>query len=346
MADFWVHDKLYFFLRRYIDLCTRLSFRKIDTVGTIPDMEGAAWLIVYNHTCTLMDPLLVLQSRKEATSFGARADTFRNPRVARFLHFCKMIPLARKNREKADEVARNAEMMGKIDQVLAHGIPFCIAPEGRHRPMHSLLPMRRGIALMAFRSAAQRPTFILPVGVEYSDWYHYRAHARMTFGEPLDVNALAAKLEGLEHDARDAALQEELYKRLSAQIFFLPDDESYPERLAQAEAARPQPNRVKDILLAVLSSPLFVLSAVLALPMWAIAEYLCRFKIKDKAFSNTVRYGVRLVGTPIFALLLAVLLFCLLPWWAAALLWLLFFPSYSFFYDWLNLLASRTQPPL
>ena len=44
--------------------------------------------------------------------------------------------------------------------------------------------------------------------------------------------------------------------------------------------------------------------------------------------------------------MLAALLFALLPWWAAALLLLYYLPSYSLFYDWLNLVNGRTLPPL
>ncbi len=335
MAEYWTPDKRYDLLRRYVDFCTRRSYREMETLGTLPRMDDAAWIIAYNHTNTLMDALVLLQTRKEASSFGARADVFRNPGVARFLRYCKIIPLARKNRDKPEEVARNAQAMNLIDSILEHGIPFCIAPEGRHRTMHSLLPMRRGIATMAFRSAAQRPTFILPLGLDYSDWFHYRGRVRIHFGEPLDVQAFARGLEGMDVNSRDAALQEELFKRLSALFFFLPDDDSYPERLAAAEASRPKSNRTKDAIVATLTFPLFALSAILALPMWTIAEYLCHFKIQDKAFSNTVRYAVKLLGTPLFALIWALILFLTLPWWAATPLWLLFFPSYSIFYDWL-----------
>ena len=338
MADFWVPDKLYSFMRRYVDWCTRRSFSSIETVGKLPPMDNGAWFIASNHTHTLMDALVILQSRREATSFGARADVFRNPIAARFLHFCKIVPLARKDREKPEEVARNRETMSQIDRIVEHGIPFCLFPEGRHRPMHSLLPLRRGIAMMAFRSAAQRPTYILPVGLEYSDWFHFRCSARMTIGEPIDVNAFAASLEpGLEDSARDMALQKELFNRLSSLILYIPDDNEYEENLAGIMASRPKPSRLRNILLAVLTFPLFLIAAALSFPMWLLAELLCHFKIQDKAFRNTVRYAVMLVGLPLCAILWAILGFCLLPWWAAIILVLLFIPSYSLFYEWLNL---------
>ena len=210
--------------------------------------------------------------------------------------------------------------------------------------MHSLLPMHRGIASMAFRSAAQRPTSILPVGLDYSDWFHFRGRVRIHFGEPIDVNAFVSSISKTPEDSRqDSVLLEEIYRRLSSLIFFIPDDGKYEETLASFKASQPS-HRLRDLLLSVLLFPLFVLSAVLALPMWVSAELLCA-RMKDHAWNNTVRYAVKLVGTPLWGLILGVLLFVVLPPWPALTLLLLFLPSYSFFYDWLNLVGGRTLPP-
>ncbi|MBO4742363.1 MAG: 1-acyl-sn-glycerol-3-phosphate acyltransferase [Bacteroidales bacterium] len=340
MKELWDNDLLYKFLRFNVDFCTRHSYRKIVTEGSLPT-DGGAVIYAPNHTNTLMDALLVLQERKEGTAFGARADVFRKPKIANFLRRLKIVPLARRDRDRPDELARNKPVMEYIDRILEHDLPFCIFSEGRHRTMHSLLPIRRGIAHIAFVSAAQRPTRIVPIGLDYSDWFHYRSCVRIKIGEPLDVNAFLKEHEGCSDGERDAALQQELYKRISSLIFFIPDDEHYEERLAEAMAAKPKRNKFLRVLQAVLSFPLFLACAVLALPMWAIAEYICHKKIKDPAFRNTARFAVKLVGTPIFFILWAVALFLLLTWWLAAILLLLFLISYSVFYDWLNLVAGR-----
>lgn len=336
MSELWDPNRAYKILRHYVDFCTRHSYRKIYTEGTLPG-EGRAYVYAPNHTNTLMDPLLVLQERRGATAFGARADVFRNPRIARIMRFLKIVPLARRDRDRPEEVARNKATLEEIDRILAHDVPFCIFCEGRHRTMHSLLPVRRGIAHIAFVSAAQRPTSIVPIGIDYSDWFHYRGCVRIKYGEPMDMNAFLQEHAGLNDSERDAALQQELYKQLSSLIFFIPDDEHYEENLAAAMASAPQPRKARRIIQAILGFPLFLLCAVLSLPMWAIAEYICNRKIKDPAFCNTARFGVKLVGTPVFFILWAVALFLLLPWWAATPLLLLFLPSYSIFYDWLNL---------
>jgi len=334
MPDIWEKNGLYVFLRPYVDACTRFSYRSVKMSGTLPG-DGAV-IISPNHTNTLMDALVVLMSRKDRTVFAARADIFRKPAVAKILSFLKIVPMAR-SRDTVEEIAHNRDTLKVIDKTLAAGVPFCIFGEGRHRPMHSLLPIRKGIARIAIDSAAQRQTWIVPAGIEYSDWYHYRSDMKLKYGEPIDVNALLAAHPDLTGRHQYELIQNELHRRMSGLILYFPDDENYETALAEYEASLPKKKRWPKLLLAALLSPIFVLSAVLALPMWATAERLC-LKIKDKAFCNTARYGAKLIGTPIMLLFWGLLLGFLCPWWISVPLWCWTFHSYSFFYDWLNLI--------
>ncbi|MBO5808075.1 MAG: 1-acyl-sn-glycerol-3-phosphate acyltransferase, partial [Bacteroidales bacterium] len=68
-------------------------------------------------------------------------------------------------------------------------------------------------------------------------------------------------------------------------------------------------------LAALIGLPYFIFSAAASLPMW-VAEILIRRMVKDKAFRNTVSFGVKLGLGLIWFPVLAVLTFCLLPWHA------------------------------
>ncbi len=337
MSEIWRKDRLYSFLRPYVDWCTRRSFTSLDIEGSFPS-DGRAVIIAPNHCNTLMDALVVLQCRREATVFGARADIFRKPAAARALTFLKILPIAR-IRDGIREVARNLEVMPVIYDVLAHGVPFCAFPEGRHRPMYSLLPIRKGVVRMAVGSAGMQPTCIVPVGLDYSDFFRYRGRCRVRIGEPIDVNAFVRENEGLGKTELLMSLSRRLSGELSELFLCLPDDDTYGRRL---EEARPMESlKWWKILLAVLSAPFFILSAVLTLPMWGTAEYICRRRLADKTFSNSVRFLLRLVGTPVMFLVWGIVGFAFLPWWGAVLLLLYFLLSYSIFYVWLNLTVRR-----
>ena len=320
MRKIWERDRLYAFLRRYVDACTRVSYTQLRVEGTPPAEEAV--LIAPNHCNTLMDALVVLQSRSLPTVFGARADIFSQPVVAKILRFLKILPMVRR-RDGIRNVLRNYETMDEVQDVLANNTPFCMFPEGRHTPGRELQPLQKGIARMAFQSAAERPTQVVPAGINYSDFFHYRGTCDLVYGEPIDVNAFLAAHEADAEGARYQAFLEELYQRMSALV--------WPEV--------PQPKR--NLLLQVLIFPFWLAAAVLSFPMWFTAEWLCRHKVKDRAFHNTVRFGLRLVGGPITFIIWGVLFFCLLPWWLALLLMLYFVPSYSIFYDWLYFLGRR-----
>ena len=327
MHKIWEKDRLYSFLRPYVDVCTKYSYNKAHVRGTLPS-EGAV-IIAANHTSTLMDALVILRTRRKPTVFGARADIFAKPAVARILRFLRILPLARL-RDGARSVLQNLETFAEIDDVLEHGVPFCLFPEGRHRPMHSLLPIGKGVARIAFTSAGKRQTYVVPTGIEQGSYFRYRYPSTVTYGEPIDVNAFLKAHEGQSEAEIFQAFRDELFQRISALITYLPDDGNY-ETAWQAVKPAHKPQKA----IAVLTAPLFLLSALLCLPMWITAETLCR-RAKDHAWNNTIRYGVKLILTPLM------LLFWLLvmPGWWKLLVGVLFLFSYSFFYDWLNLVPS------
>jgi len=82
--------------------------------------------------------------------------------------------------------------------------------------------------------------------------------------------------------------------------------------------------------------PYFAASAVVNLPIW-LTTLIIKGKLKDKAFSNTVSFGVEFVLFPIIFVIGTILLFCNLSWsWALGGAVLLFF-SYMVFVDYCEL---------
>lgn len=333
MTELWEDNKLYSVLRHWVDWCVRRSFSELKVEGTLPD-DGKAVIVAPNHCNTLMDALVVLQSRRAPMAFGARADIFKNPTAAKILHFLRIVPIARK-RDGLRSVAQNLEIIPVILDILHHNVPLCIFPEGTHRPMYSLLPIHKGVVRIALKNAVDQPTYIVPAGLDYSDFFNYQGTCTLRYGEPIDVNRFVEEHKGLSKPDLYDQLSSLMAHRISELFLCIPDDENYGAHLA--ELRPPKKKRWWEIPLAVVSAPLFALCALLALPLWGIAEYICRFKIKDKAFSNSVRFLVRLVGYPVFFVLWAIAAFLLLTPLAAAGTLLLYCFSYSFFYDWLKL---------
>ncbi len=311
MPKIWEHNRWYSFARPYVDFCTRESFGMVQAEGELP--SSGAVIIAPNHTNTLLDALLVLQTRKAPTVFGARADIFRKPAAQKALRFLRILPLTRE-RDGLRSVTDNYKSFDEIDDVLAHGVPFCLFPEGHHTPGRTLQPIQKGIARIAFRSAAERQTWVVPTGINYGDFFHFRRTVHIKYGDPIDVNAFLAQHADLTEAQQYQLFRYQLYERISALVW------------------TDAPSGKIPLWQRILLFPLWLLAAILSFPMWLTAEILCS-KIQDKAFCNSVRLLVLLLLWPIVGILWAVLFFCFLPWWLALMLLLFFISSYSIFYE-------------
>lgn len=349
----WKQNPWYSLLRPYVDACTRFSFRHLRVEGRENIPSGGAVIIAPNHCNTLMDALVVLRSDKGRTVFGARADIFENRTAAYILRFLRILPMVRR-RDGIRKVLRNYETIDQVVDVLGNGVPFCMFAEGTHRAMHSLLPIGKGVCRIAKTAhealGGSRDVYIVPAGLEYGDYFHYRSWSRLRYGRAINVSEFIRNNPSmLEHELYES-LRKAIADGISSRIVHFPDDENYPSSWEEfqkrfksiggtsfRDAGLPRRRSVR-IALAALSSPFFALSALLTAPMWGLGEWICHRKVKDPAFRNTVRYAMKLLGNIVLGIIWACVFFLTLPWWAALPALLYFFASYSIFYDWLNLI--------
>jgi len=396
----------YSLLRPIVDWCTRYSYRKVEVRGEENIPTDGPVLLAANHCNTLMDALVVLRSYKGSTVFGARADMFNNKLIARIMFFLRILPMVRQ-RDGLRNVLKNVETQDIIVETLENDVRFCMFPEGRHRPEKSLLPLGKGIFRAALAANAKfgesKPIYIVPVGIEYGDFFRYRSTSLVTYGKPLNVTEFIKTLN-VENEAQMMEpLRRELAGRMSELFTYIPEGELLKEKwtlvkiLSIASDQKPYGNfgtclsdsmadnrrlvaeiesrcqekpeemeelfadvkefekfRRKDCIsmysfrkknnalniagksfAAILGLPFFILSAVLCLPMWS-AEKIVRSMIKDKAFRNTVSFGMKLGMGLVWFAVLAALAFCLTPWFVALGILLLFIPSYSYFHDYIE----------
>lgn len=211
------------------DLCTRLSYRKSRLTGKENLPEDASVIIAPNHSNALMDAMVVLsRSHTAPTVFGARADLFQNPVLEKMLTFLKILPMVRR-RDGIRNVIKNLDIQEDILEVIGDRVPFCMFAEGTHRAKHSLLPVGKGVFRIAVAAAkgSQVPVYVVPAGIEYSDYFRYEGTMLLQFGEPVNVSEYIA--------ARPEAGDAELYRgltailkeRMSGLITYIPDDENY-----------------------------------------------------------------------------------------------------------------------
>ena len=223
------YDWLYSFLRHYVDAMVRLSYRDIRYVGLDRIPKDGAVIYAPNHTGTLMDAMLLLAMDTTPKVFVARADIFKNPKIAKILTFLKILPIMRM-RDGIDEVKRNNETIKKAVDVLRDKIPFCIFPEGQHQTKYSTLPLAKGIFRIAFQAQElmpETPLYIVPVGIRYGNFFRFRSTVRVQIGDPINVRDFFEANSELNTQEQMNSMRVVLEERLRDSIFYIPNDEDY-----------------------------------------------------------------------------------------------------------------------
>jgi len=228
-------DLGYVLFRRFVDLFLRNSYRRFRVIGNENIPVDGAIMLAPNHCNALMDALVVLSARKQSTVFGARADIFNNPLAAKLLTFLKILPMVRV-RDGIRNVLKNRDTMDVITEVLGDNVPYCMFSEGTHRSKHSLLPIKKGIIRTAFNSDEQfggaKKLYIMPVGLEYGDYYRFRSTVLVQIGEPINVTEI---LKEKDDEGKAELFREfgtELHDRIAHLITYIEDDEDYDAKWA------------------------------------------------------------------------------------------------------------------
>ena len=224
-------DRLYTFLLPVVQRATRRCFRRFHVSGWERVPKDGSVIFVTNHTCSLMDPLVMLRAEGKKVVFMARADMFRKPAVARILRWLRILPIYR-IRDGVSAVKTNSETIAEAVGVLRDRCPLCLYPEGTHRPKHSLLPLGKGVCHIAFEAVRdigdKWPVYIVPAGIEYSDYFRFRPDMELQIGEPINVTEFVKGQGESENEARVMnALRERIAEGMRPLFTWIPDDEDY-----------------------------------------------------------------------------------------------------------------------
>ena len=183
-----------------------------------------------NHSNTLMDALVVLATSHHKKVFMARGDIFSNPKVAKILRFMRILPLFR-IRNGVAAVKNNTDSMEQAVDVVHDQVGLYLFPEGRHRTKHSLLQLSKGIFHIAMDSNREfgkdQPVYLVPVGIEYGDYFRYRSTCMVHFGEPINVTDFIKESTEENEAVLMNQLRAMMSERISKLITYIPDDDDY-----------------------------------------------------------------------------------------------------------------------
>ncbi|MBR5593514.1 MAG: 1-acyl-sn-glycerol-3-phosphate acyltransferase [Bacteroidaceae bacterium] len=223
------NDKRYNFLHLFVNFAIKVSYRDIKYIGKERIPKDAAVIFAPNHTGALMDALVLLAMDSKPKVFIARADIFKNPKIAKILRFMKIMPIMRM-RDGVEEVKKNNKTIETAADVLKDKTPLCIFPEGTHQTKYSMLPLSKGIfriALQAKELLGEKPLYIVPVGIRYGNFYRFRSSVHIQFGNPINIGEFIADNNEKSVPEQMNLMRELLTQRIRENIHYIPNNEEY-----------------------------------------------------------------------------------------------------------------------
>ncbi len=168
-----------------------IFYKKVYTQGLENIPKDGAVIFAPNHQNALMDALIILCLKSWQPVFMARADIFAGHFVRRILFFLKILPIFRQ-RDGKDNLTQNDAVFQKAVMVLKKKRYLTIFPEASHLGRRKLRPLKKGLTRIAFL-AEEKEDFklgvtIVPVGINYENYFKFRSNILISFGQPIKVS--------------------------------------------------------------------------------------------------------------------------------------------------------------
>lgn len=227
------YDFRYTLVKIPVKIALRLNFTRLVITGKKSIPKNDPVIFAPNHRNALIDALLLVYTswHTKQIVFLARADIFKKKFVAWILRGARIIPIFRL-RDGKDNLEKNAEIFDVCGRILKKNNPIALFPEARHNPKLTLLPIQKAVPRIVLPTEAQMDfslnTRIVPVGIYYTDVFHFLSDCFVTFGKPLFINDYKEIYEQNPNFAINQ-LRADLEQRLQELVVNIRNDDYYEE---------------------------------------------------------------------------------------------------------------------
>ncbi len=217
-------------------------FHRIEgTEGTeyITEQETPT-ILVANHQNGLMDPLVLTTIINQTqVHWLTRADIFYKKFARTILFAFNQMPIYRQRDGVDDARERNSRIFEICAERLRIGGRMGLFPEGNHRNMKTLRPLRRGISDMVNASLKLDPEMrnlvILPIGIDYEESPNFRRRLKYRIGPPLKIDAL---INAETNEITPGRLLEPISEALDKLLVNIQPERAYADLLPYVKAMR------------------------------------------------------------------------------------------------------------
>ena len=167
---------------------------RVEGLDNLPDPHEPT-IIVGNHQNGLMDA--IVQSAMLSPNqihFLTRADVFYQKTARALLFAFNQMPIYRQRDKLSDARERNQRIFEICAERLRIGATVGLFPEGNHRAVKTLRPLRRGVVDMVNSTLRLSPKAtrlkLVPVGIDYEQMTDFRRRLSYRIGEPVPFEDL------------------------------------------------------------------------------------------------------------------------------------------------------------
>lgn len=172
-------------------------YNHLKVVGK-ENLPKGACIVAPNHISMIDPPVVSASLRDRIVTYLGKADLFEVPVVNYFIWRAGCMPVLQNSADR--RAMRNAV------ETLKMGYPLCLFPEGTRSPDGYLLPVQKGVALLAKMSGAP----VVPAGIVGTrdamtpGMGHFRPlPVVISYGKPIDFQAFGDSFQG-EGDVMEA----------------------------------------------------------------------------------------------------------------------------------------------
>ena len=170
-------------------LILKIFFREVQVAGAENAPPTGPLVVVANHHNSLVDPMLVLGFVPRPSRFLAKSTLWRHPAAGLLVRLARAIPVYRRSDPGVD-TTKNVETFSRCHQELAAGAVIALFPEGTSHSEPALLPLKTGVARIAFGAEQAHGPLglaILPVGLNFENPETFRSRVLVQIGAPVAV---------------------------------------------------------------------------------------------------------------------------------------------------------------
>ncbi|NVO03314.1 MAG: 1-acyl-sn-glycerol-3-phosphate acyltransferase, partial [Bacteroidetes bacterium] len=209
--------------------CFYTFYKRFETNGLENIPIELPTLYVSNHQNSLMDPLVISISQKKQPGFLARADVFKNPKIAKYLYGLKMNPIYR-IRDGVESLKLNDEIFDRCSNNLSQNDAIILFPEGSHLRKRNLRQFKKGFSRIAFTAESSNDfslnVMVIPIGLNYSEHIYANSDLLINYGKPINVtNYKERYLENPQMAMFE--IREEVYQRMKELMVHIENEEYY-----------------------------------------------------------------------------------------------------------------------